>query len=570
MRGVREGEELVDFGLVEIEEELAGDRFHFRAGKLHTDLAAVGVKTEFDERIARGAESRSNRGDGTAELGGRDAAFPEPDESAEGGQVGQGILVEGGDEVLTLPAFELALGNGEPAADFLSGVHLLSRWCSHGESLTGSGKRLGSQTGSIGKAPAHEIEGVFTGVDASFELGVLRGGQHRSELRTGLEAVADEVIAGEEARGLALGGRDDAEMLESELIGSQVAVAGETVEAVELKVFVEVVEGKESLEGALLHLVDMHEAHVICDEGLDAANGVVGEAEAVEDEARHFYAGLDVAIEADAVRPAERGRFSDIVEQSGPCKLDRGRTKVFEQQKGVDPDIAFGVEFGRLRNALKGGDLRQNFGEEAGGVKELEASAGAAFGQDAGEFAADALGRNAVDAGTERPNCLECGGIETEGEAGGEADGAQHPEMILFEPREWVADGADNAAVEVVAAADEIDNNVGFGIEKESVDGEIAAQNVGLGAGLEADRLRSAAIEITAVGAKRTDLDMNPVDGDKDDPKLGANHEGAREQGGDLVGAGIGADVIILGLDTKQAVANAAADEVGLKSPPPQ
>jgi len=78
-------------------------------------------------------------------------------------------------------------------------------------------------------------------------------------------------------------------------------VGGESVEAMQGEVLVEARQAEESLEGGLLHLEDVAEAHVVGDEREDLGGVVAREAQAGEDGLTDADAGLDVAVEADAV-----------------------------------------------------------------------------------------------------------------------------------------------------------------------------------------------------------------------------------------------------------------------------
>ena len=52
----------------------------------------------------------------------------------------------------------------------------------------------------------------------------------------------------------------------------------------------------------------------------------------------------------------------------------------------------------------------------------------------------------------------ESGRLDCEAEPRGEADGAQHAQMILFEPLRGIADGADDAIAEIGESTDVIDD----------------------------------------------------------------------------------------------------------------
>ena len=89
-------------------------------------------------------------------------------------------------------------------------------------------------------------------------------------------------------------------------------------------------------------------------------------------------------------------------------------------------------------------------------VEQLEGAAGVAFGEHAGELVADALLRNLQDAGGLRLHGFEGAGVESEAEARGETDAAQHAQLVFSEAERRVADGADQPGGEVVAASDEV------------------------------------------------------------------------------------------------------------------
>ena len=68
-----------------------------------------------------------------------------------------------------------------------------------------------------------------------------------------------------------------------------------------------------------------------------------------------------------------------------------------------------------------------------------------ALGEHAGEFVADAFAAYACNMRGERPDGGEGGLVDFEVETGGEADGAEHAQVVFFEAERWVADGAEDA-----------------------------------------------------------------------------------------------------------------------------
>ncbi len=187
----------------------------------------------------------------------------------------------------------------------------------------------------------------------------------------------------------------------------------------------------------------------------------------------------------------------------------------------------------RLLDALHARDLGEDFGEEAGFVQQFEGPAGMALGEHFGQLVADALAADGVDFRGEAAHGGGCGGFDLEAEAGGEAHGAQHAQMVLFKALLGLADGADDAGVEVGEAADIIDDGgaesfgkrAGFSVggqgsasegiaglalrqpdQQQAVDGEIAAADIFFGAGGVADGVGMAAIGVGAIGAEGGDL----------------------------------------------------------------
>ena len=270
------------------------------------------------------------------------------------------------------------------------------------------------------------------------------------------------------------------------VVGVEFAVAGLAIEAVEFEVFVELREADEALKGGLTHLADVFKLHVVGDEGFDLVGVVIGEAEAAAEGIGHADADLDVAVKADAIagfraRP-KGGRFADVVKENAPCQGWRDfRGKAFEHEKGVDPDVAFGVELRGLGDAFHGGDFGKQFAEKAEFVEEFETTAGGSFGKEFGEFFANALGGNDVDfAGVFADGGKSCG-FDGVAKARGEADGAQHAELVFGEAARRLADGADGFGGKIGAAADEVEDFASVVTHQQAVDGEIAALNIFFG-----------------------------------------------------------------------------------------
>ena len=137
--------------------------------------------------------------------------------------------------------------------------------------------------------------------------------------------------------------------------------------------------------------------------------------------------------------------------------------------------------------------------------------------------------------------------------------------MARTTPRRKVfaaADVVEDGGVEIAGGL------VGDGIEQHAVDGEVAAEDVFARVGGVADGIGTAAVGVGAVRAEGGDFggDLVAVDllADQHYAEVCADGEGLREERDDLVRGGGRGDVVILGCDAEEEVANAAAGEEGL------
>ncbi len=222
------------------------------------------------------------------------------------------------------------------------------------------------------------------------------------------------------------------------------------------------------------------------------------------------------------------------------------------------------MKFGRLFDALHPRDLGQHGREQAGGVEQFEAAARRAFREQAGEFVANALGGNLVDFRRQAANGGEGGELNGEAESCRETDGAKHAEFVFLEAEFRVADGADEARIEIGAAADQIDHLAGARIHQQSVDREIAAANV-VGRRMRIDHaIGMAAVGVADIGAERGDFDLNALLDHDHDAEFCADGQAAGEKRFDALGRGIGRDVVVGGFAAENQIAHAAADKIGL------
>ena len=151
-------------------------------------------------------------------------------------------------------------------------------------------------------------------------------------------------------------------LLLGEFVVVQTAEAGERVHAVQSEVFLELRQAEEPLQRGLFHLVHVAEAHVVFNERNDLRGLFEREAHPPQDPFSDANADLDVAVEANPIGRAAKGRgLSDIMQQRTPgeCRRRVGR-KLFEQQQSVNPDIALRMKLGRLLDAVHLRDLRKH------------------------------------------------------------------------------------------------------------------------------------------------------------------------------------------------------------------
>src|SRR6185437_119611 len=331
-------------------------------------------------------------------------------------------------------------------------------------------------------------------------------------------AGGDQVAAGDERSRAKIGRRLGFVCGFGDVIQREVAVRGGDVEAVQREVLLEVRQAEEAFERGGAHLADIAEAHVVLDQRDDLGGVFVGEAEARENLLGDSHADFDVAVEADAIAGdcgigrLERCGLADVVQQRAPGERWRNAGgKLFEQQHGVRPDVAFGVVLRRLGDASHAHGFGQDAGEQAKLVEQFEAAARAAFGEDTGKFVANAFSGDLGDLGGLAANAFD---LEVEVEARGEADGAHQAELVLGVAKGGVADGADDTFLEIAAAADKVEHGGvqvagGFElyrIEQHAVDGEVAAEDVFARVGGELHSIRTAAVGVGAVGAEGGDF----------------------------------------------------------------
>ena len=352
------------------------------------------------------------------------------------------------------------------------------------------------------------------------------------------------------------------------VVGVEFAVAGLAIEAVKFEVFLELRKADEALEGGLTHLGDVFELHVVGDEGFDLVGVVVGKTETAAELVGHADPDVHVAVETDTVSGfrggAERGGLAEVMEKDAPGECGRNsRRQALQHEKGVDPDVTFGMELRRLRDTFHGGDFRENFGEDVEFVEEFEGAARGAFSEKLGEFFAETLGGDDMNFF----GVLADGGkgcrFDGVTEARGEADSAEHAELIFGEPARGLADSADDFGGEIGAATDKIEDFAGVVAHEKTVDREIAALHVFFGrVGID-DLVGMAAVGVANVGAEGGHFDFEGILADEYDAELCADIEAAGEELQHFLRRCIRCHVIIRRFAIQKDIAHATADEEG-------
>src|SRR5262245_42016760 len=174
---------------------------------------------------------------------------------------------------------------------------------------------------------------------------------------------------------------------------------------------------------------------MVADQLRDAISLPAGEPKAITDLDCHSRANLGVIVEANSVFDLKCLRLSDVVQKDAESQRNRwidGSTctvtrncdrrpigcrgvrtfgqialRVIHQlkhQKRVYPDIPFGMELGRLLNALQVRDLRQYRMQQSQGCQQLNTTAGIAFCEDLGQLVAKPLFTDLQDLVSERLN----------------------------------------------------------------------------------------------------------------------------------------------------------------------
>src|SRR5204863_278407 len=136
----------------------------------------------------------------------------------------------------------------------------------------------------------------------------------------------------------------------------------------------------------------------------------------------------------------------------------------------------------------------------------------------------------------------------------------QHSQAVFRETLRRIADGADQFRFQIGPATDEIDHFVLHGIEKHSVDREIAPPRIFLWRG-KMNLARTTSVQINIVGTEGRDFELESVFQNDNDSEVRADRISAREQFLHFLRARVGGDVDVFRRKLTHHVAHAAAGE---------
>ena len=250
-------------------------------------------------------------------------------------------------------------------------------------------------------------------------------------------------------------------------------------------------------------------------------------------------------VKADAVCHAKCGRLANIVQQYAHGERRRCVAELLQHQQGMRPHIALGMILRRLFDALHGRHFGQDIRQHPGGVQQLEAVARSTLRENAHQFIAHALGRHFQNQFVIPADGRESYRLDLKLQPRSKANGAQQAQVVFAEPGFRIADGADHAAFQVGAPADEVQHLARIRVEQQSVDGEVAALRVLGGVGFKVHRVGTAPVAILLVAAESGDLDLGEHVTYQDYAEVRPHAAGLRKQIHDAVGPGIGRDVVI-------------------------
>ena len=116
------------------------------------------------------------------------------------------------------------------------------------------------------------------------------------------------------------------------------------------------------------------------------------------------------------------------------------------------------MKLGRLLDAVHLRDLGEHLLQQPGRIEQLKGTASLALGEHAGEFVAHTFPThlmNFAGMGADRSSSAL---LDREPKACGEADGAEHAELVLLKSQTRTADGPNESRIEIGASAHKIEH----------------------------------------------------------------------------------------------------------------
>ena len=256
--------------------------------------------------------------------------------------------------------------------------------------------------------------------------------------------------------------------------------------------------------------------------------------------------------------------LAGVVEEGGQAHdpvlgrrgVDRGE-RVMEDIVGV---VAV------LRNSVASGEFRQDAAQEPCLVEEGESGRWEGREEELLEFVADPFGGDLLDPGSAEHERAIGPRLEVEVELRGEADRPQEPQAVLGEAFHRIADGAQDASLEVGEPAGRVGEPAVERIPGEGVDGEITPDQVVLEVVGELNLVRAPRVAVEAVAAKGRDLVGGVLMEDSDRAEARSQFERAREERPGPLGSKIGGEVPVRDPAPEQEITHGAAHDPGLPS----
>ncbi len=214
---------------------------------------------------------------------------------------------------------------------------------------------------------------------------------------------------------------------------------------------------QDSLELRLAEIPGLSEILVMGDQPGDLLAFGVGEFERTAEPLGDPGPGLFVVMKGvTAAVQHFRRRFARVVQERGEGQGEAGivRQKI-ENEHGVVPEVSFGLRRLALEQPFHRQERRQDGGDEAcleGQVHGLDA---AGMHEHAPQLLGDPLGGNALDLTGHGPQGRPGRRLDPEPKPRRQTDRAQAAQLVFAQTRRRVADGSQNAVLQVGLAADD-------------------------------------------------------------------------------------------------------------------